>query len=298
MKKINIVIDSRESSPITNNKQHASQKKISASKKDYERLKNEFFNNISHEFRTPINVILGSIQLFETMGDDVFLEPNRNKFKTYQRIMKQNCFRLLRLVNNLIDVTKMESGYLSLSPNNHNIVRLVDDIVNNSTSYAEAKEIHMSFQAEEQEIVTACDADKIQRVILNLISNAIKFTPKNGQIRVSVYRDEKTVYISVKDTGIGISQNELNSIFDRLAPLDNTLTRDHEGSGIGLSLASSIIKLHGGLIRVNSKPSIGSEFTVELPNRVIEGNYPEKQNESELNLSSSEKAKLEFSDLF
>ncbi len=277
---------------------HPSDSRSFSSERDYERLKNDFFNNVSHELRTPINVLLGSIQLFEMMGDELFLEVNREKFVTYQRIMKQNCFRLLRLVNNLIDVAKMDSGYVSLFPENNDMIHLVQDITHKAMKYAEAKGLSLVFHTEDQEIITACDKDKIQRVILNLLSNAIKFTPSGGEIKVSLRQDEKRVYLSVRDTGIGISAEKLNSIFERFTPEDNTLTRSHEGSGIGLSLSSSIIRLHGGLIRVNSAPQKGSEFIIELPNRRIAEESHEYPGGSELNLPSTERVPIELSDLF
>lgn len=300
MKKESAVIDSslfeqtsdKSIAPCT------AEKSATSSEKEYDRLKKDFFSNISHELRTPINVVLGSIQLFEMMGDDLFRESNREKFHTYQRIMKQNCFRLLRLVNNLIDVTKMDSGYVSLSLQNCDMIQMVQDITLKSTRYAAAKGLFLTFQPCLDEVITACDADKIQRVILNLISNSIKFTPQGGQIRVSVRQDEKRVYISVKDTGIGISADKLSGIFERFNPGDSLLTRSHEGSGIGLSLSSSLVRLHGGLIRVNSKPQAGSDFTIELPSRRMEQENGDSAVGSELNLSPAEKVTLELSDLF
>lgn len=276
----------------------ASESQDLSSKRDYERLKREFFNNISPELRTPINVLFGSIQLFEMMGDELFLETNRKKFLTYQRIMKQNCYRLLRLVNNLIDVAKMDSGYVSLYPENHDMILLAQDITQKTLDFAAAKGLSLSFHTEEKEIVTACDKDKIQRVLLNLLSNAIKFTPKGGQIRVSLWKDDKRVYLSVKDSGIGITADKLNAIFERFHPDHSSLTRSHEGSGVGLALSSSIIRLHGGLIRVKSVPQKGSEFIIELPNRKIAEEAPSHPMGSELSLSSIESVPIELSDLF
>lgn len=300
MNSISAVLDShsQEDRLKAGSSQMPSDSRSLSPERDYEQLKREFFNNISHELRTPINVLLGSIQLFEMMGDELFLEANRDKFFTYQRIMKQNCYRLLRLVNNLIDVSIMDSGYLSLFPENNNLVLLAQDITQKAMGYAEAKGLTLTFVTEEQEIITACDKEKIQRVLLNLLSNAIKFTPKGGKITVSLYQDEKRVYLSVKDTGIGISEEKLNSIFERFQPEASTLTRNHEGSGIGLSLCSSIIRLHGGLIRVKSIPQQGSEFIIELPNRIIPSVSSTNQGRTELSFSSNERVPIELSDLF
>jgi signal transduction histidine kinase len=153
-----------------------------------------FLNNIAHELRTPINVVLGSIQLFEMMGDDLFLLYNRNKFKVYNNIMKQNCYRLLRAVNNLIDISRIESGSFCLFLANHDIVDIVNEIIKNAKVYAAKKGITLKFNSANKEILTAFDEDKISRVILNLLSNAIKFTPDGGSISFNKSKRRKGLH--------------------------------------------------------------------------------------------------------
>ncbi|HHU90297.1 MAG TPA: HAMP domain-containing histidine kinase, partial [Clostridiaceae bacterium] len=171
--------------------------------KNYGPPKDVFYNNIYHELRTPLNVVLGSIQLFEMMDDDLFLGCNRNKFRAYNNLMKKNCFRLLRAINNLIDSSKLDSGNLNLYLANHNIIETLEGIVNNAKPYAEDKGLKISLKTKYKNITTAFDEEKLSRAVLNLISNAIKFTQK-GNINVEVKKKEKTIYISIKDTGIGI----------------------------------------------------------------------------------------------
>lgn len=274
---------------------HVLMKNTFSSLREYDPSKDIYLNNIAHELRTPINVVLGSIQLFEMMGDDLFHMYNRNKFKVYNNIMKKNCYRLLRVVNNLIDVSRIEADSFSLCVSNRNIVDIVKEIIDNTEKYTAEKGIALKFHAYSKTIVTAFDEDKLSRALLNLLSNAIKFTGKGGTINVTVKKKAETIYISVKDTGIGIPEDQLNNIFKRFSQVDKTLSRSHEGGGIGLSLADSIVRLHDGIISVKSKPGKGSTFTIELPVKIIDDNR--EITGSELNLSPAEKVKIELSDL-
>lgn len=269
---------------------------LSSSLREYDPSGDMFFNNIAHELRTPINVVLGSIQLFEMMGDDLFLLYNRNKFKAYNNIMKKNCYRLLRVVNNLIDISRIEAESFCLCVANHDIVSMVKEITSNAKKYAAEKGITLKFHTYNKTIVTTFDEDRLSRALLNLLSNAIKFTPQGGGIDVSVIKKAENVYISVKDTGIGIPADQLDNIFKRFVQVDKTLSRGHEGGGIGLFLAYSIVKLHEGIISVKSKLGKGSTFTIKLP---VKQMYETKNTEigSELNLSHGDKVTIELSDL-
>ncbi len=270
---------------------------LSSSIKEYDPTDDVLFNNIAHELRTPINVVLGSIQLFEMMGDDLFLLYNRNKLKTYNNLMKQNCYRLLRTVDNLIDISRIQSENFYLFVANHDLVSVVKEITNKSKAYAARKGLTLKFHTYNRAIVTAFDEAQLSRALLNLISNAIKFTPRGGSINVSIIKKADRVYIGIKDTGIGIPADQLDNIFKRFAQVDNTLSRSHEGGGIGLSLASSIVRLHEGSISVKSKLGKGSIFTIELPVKKILDDKSKENNCSELNLSHGDKVNIELSDL-
>ena len=180
-------------------------------------------------------------------------------------VQVQNCYRLLRLVNNLIDITKIDSDHFDLNPAKCNIVEIVEAITQSVVEYARMKEIDMVFDTEEEEMLLVCDLDSIERIILNLLSNAIKFTPEGGNIQVSLKKYKSCVQISVRDTGIGICKDKLEVIFERFKQVDNLMTRKHEGSGIGLSLVKLLTELHGGKVHVYSEYQKGSEFIVELP---------------------------------
>ncbi len=255
-------------------------------------------NNIAHELRTPINVVLGSIQLFEMMGDDLFLLYNRNKFKVYNNIMKHNCYRLLRAVNNLIDASRIDSGGYCLIIDNHDIVHTIKEIIQNAKTYAAKKGISLSFSSTSKEIITAFDMDKISRAFLNILSNAIKFTPAGGSIKVSIKAKAGKVYVSVKDTGIGIPADQQDDIFKRFVQVEKALSRNHEGGGLGLYLADCIVRMHDGSISVKSSPGKGSTFTVELPVKRIDKTEAGKESGAELSLSPADKVKIELSDLY
>lgn len=231
-------------------------------------LKSQFLANMSHELRTPVNVIFSAIQLFELYlkksSDDGSLNCNK-----HLRAMKQNCHRLLRLINNLIDITKIEAGFMELHLKNVNVVSTVEDITLSVAEYAKGKDIYVQFDTDVEEKIIALDPDKLERILLNLLSNAIKFTRKGGNIFVNVYSGETSVIISVKDTGIGIPQDKTSQIFERFIQVENTMIRSNEGSGIGLSIVKSFVEMHGGTINALSEVGIGSEFLIQIPVSVL-----------------------------
>ena len=261
---------------------------------EYDKIKNEFFANISHELRTPLNVILGVLQLLIIYSDEEAI--NLQNMDRYLHIMKQNCYRLLRLVNNLIDITKMDAGFFQIKLKSNNIVRIVEDITLSVADYIEEKGIILEFDTNVEEKIINCDPDQIERILLNLLSNSIKFTSSGGKIGVFLYDKGDSIVIRVKDTGIGIPEDKQEFIFERFRQVDKSLTRDHEGSGIGLSLVKSLVEMHGGTINVISKEGVGSEFIIEIP--VGEDlNY----NEEEIPVTEGiniERIKVEFSDIY
>ncbi|SNS40083.1 PAS domain S-box-containing protein [Anaerovirgula multivorans] len=263
----------------------------------YDKLKTEFFANISHEIRTPINVIFGTVQLLElSLNKDLSKEYLNNVNKHIKR-MKQNCYRLLRLVNNIIDITKIDSGFLQIQLQNHDIVHIINNIAISVAEYAKAKNIQLTFTSAIPSKIIACDPDKIERIMLNLLSNAIKFMKPNGEIKVSIYEKENRVVISVKDTGIGIPRNKIDTIFDRFIQVDKSLTRNHEGSGIGLSLVKSLVEMQGGNISVKSQLGKGSKFIVELPIRTL-SNEENKDILPDFHDFKIDRMNIEFSDIY
>lgn len=263
---------------------------------EHEKIKTEFFANISHELRTPLNVILGALQLLDLIDEQDKINENKEKIKRYKDMMKQNCFRLVRLVNNIIDVTKIEAGYFELKLENINIVNVVEDIALSVATYVESKGIKLIFDTEVEEKVIACDIDKIERILLNLLSNAIKFTGEGGHIYVNIYDKKDKIVLSVEDTGIGIPVDKQSEIFERFIQVDKSLSREREGSGIGLSLVKSLVEMHKGRIYLWSECGKGSKFTVELPNNTI--NEKNKKSFDYMADTNIERINIEFSDIY
>lgn len=263
---------------------------------EYDRIKTEFFANISHELRTPLNVIFGAIQLMELFAENDTIVENIDRVKGYITNMKQNSYRMLRLINNLIDMTKIDAGYLKINKQNHNIISIVEDITLSVAQYIESKGLNIIFDTEVEEKIVACDVDVIERVMLNLLSNSIKFTSEGGQIFVNIKDRGDYIDIFVKDTGIGIPEDKLAIIFERFRQVDKSLARSNEGSGIGLSLVKSLVEIHGGKINVLSEYGKGTEFTISLPSYSLA--YDEIAADYDLPQGNVERINIEFSDIY
>ena len=267
------------------------------SKIEYETFKTDFLSNISHEFKTPLNIILASIQLelnhFDDIKDYDSIHYNR------LNLIKQNSYRLLRLVDNLIDVTQVENENIKLYNENINIVYFIEEIVDSVSKYIAKMNRNIIFDTNEEEVFLACDPNKIEKVILNLISNSIKYTSANGNIYLTLTTnwDEQRVYISVKDDGVGIPKNSYNSVFEKFKQVDNLFIRRAEGSGIGLPLAKAFIELHNGEIWINKNLNIGSEFIFYLPIITLENSKTNYFYDKVIN-SVAEQLKIEFSDIY
>lgn len=231
-------------------------------KRKEDNMKNEFFTNISHELRTPINVIYSIMQL-----ENQYLgNMDRETINKYNKIIKQNCLRLIRLINNIIDITRIETGYFRPSMNIHNIVALVEDITLASVKFVRCKNIELVFDTDIEEAYINCDTGLINRIILNLISNSIKYGKEGGNIEVCIKQEDmNNVTICVKDDGIGIPEEVQAKIFDRFSRVDNSLSRKAEGSGIGLTLVKQLVELQLGTITFNSEIDKGTEFYITFP---------------------------------
>jgi len=263
---------------------------------EYDRQKTVFFSNMVHELKTPLSVILGAIQLIE-QKKSLTSSETKDTNKHFHTI-RLNCYRLLRLINNILEITKIDSGYLKINPINYNIVSLIEAITQSVLPYAEQKGISLEFYTQVEEIITAVDIEKMERIILNLLSNAIKFTGSGGKVSVSIKRNKKKVQISVKDNGPGIPTSKQKEIFERFRQVGSSLTRESEGSGIGLSLVKSFVELHEGDIRVLSEEGKGSEFIVEIPERQCEAYEKAAPISKDKTDRIVEAINIEFSDIY
>ncbi|MFZ1519400.1 MAG: response regulator [Ignavibacteriaceae bacterium] len=227
--------------------------------KELDQLKSQFFANISHEFRTPLTLILGQIE--NVMSSDI-----ETKEKGKLQVANRNARRLLTLINQLLDLSKLEAGSMELNSEQHNIVSFLKSLFYSFESLAESNKITLQFKTEQEKIPVVFDPDKMEKIFYNLISNSFKFTSVQGEIKVSVKIVESSfVEISVKDSGIGIPADRISHIFDRFYQVDSSSTREHEGTGIGLALTKELVELHKGKISVKSIDGKGSEFIVLLP---------------------------------
>lgn len=265
---------------------------------ELEKVRTAFFANISHELRTPLNIVYSAEQLLERTLRSMPLQTGQKEINQYMHIMKQNCYRLIRIISNLIDITKIDAGYLEINPKRCDIIKVIEDICLSAADLINDKGIFLTFDTEIEERGMLCDPEKIERIILNLLSNAVKFTPRGGQIFVNVYDRGDRIVINVKDTGIGIPLGMEARIFERFVQVDKTSTRDREGSGIGLALAKSLVEMHGGRIAAQSSPGKGSEFIIELP-YIQTGNEHSCHEYEFADFSlSMEKVSIEFSDIY
>lgn len=228
--------------------------------------KSEFLVNMSHDFKTPLNIIISASQLISEGFENGIFTTN-DKYYNYLKSIKHNSYRLLRLINNLIDVTKLEDGAINLSKEDVNIVQFLEGIVTSIADYIHTLGKNIIFDTDEEEVYLCCDLEKIERVMLNLISNSLKYTSDNGIINITISTDweNKRLYISLKDNGIGISKENSNNIFKRFTQVNNEITKSNKGSGLGLNIVKSIIEMHSGEIYLNENYTEGTEFIFYLP---------------------------------
>lgn len=264
-------------------------------KEEDEKLKNQFFTNISHEFKTPVNVIYSAMQMQEKCIE----EGNLTGCRKYTSSIRQNCFRLIRLINNILDINKIESGYYSPAKKIVNIVEKVENITESIIDYASFKGIEVIFDTTEEEIFCSCDEDSLERIVLNLISNAIKYNEYGGFIFINIEKDNDKVKIFFRDNGCGIENERIESIFNRFERGDTTLYRKTEGSGIGLNLVKSMVEINGGNIVIDSEIGKGTTVKVEFP--VVQYNvedYYRLQDEFTFENTLVSKVEIEFSDIY
>jgi signal transduction histidine kinase/DNA-binding response OmpR family regulator/ligand-binding sensor domain-containing protein len=229
----------------------------SAQLQEVDQLKMRFFQNVSHEFRTPLTLILGPVEkLLDNLQDQTQ--------KRELRVIRRNAQRLLALINQILDISKLEAGGMKLKASESDLVPFVRGVVMAFHSLAERKGIFLDVQSEIPSLLVFFDKDKLEKVLVNLIGNSFKFTPESGEIIVRISSSESKALIAVRDTGIGIPKEMLPHIFDRFYQVDSSTTRTSDGTGIGLSLVKDFVDLHRGSIEVMSEPGRGTEFTIQL----------------------------------
>ncbi|MEO7982563.1 MAG: ATP-binding protein, partial [Bacteroidota bacterium] len=236
-------------------KQSVKQKAEATKVLEMDAIKSRFFANISHEFRTPLTLMLGPLKQLE----ENTIEPGQQK--KYISMMRRNGDRLLQLINQLLDLSKLESGKMELKTANTDLTGLLKAIASSFDSLAEQNQINYHVHFPEENIIGYADRDKLEKIVVNLLSNAFHFTAANGTVSFSVEKDEKRLRFTVQDNGVGMPKEQLDKIFDRFHQVAGT----EGGTGIGLSLAKELLQLHKGQISVQSETGKGSSFRVSIP---------------------------------
>ena len=245
------------------NNQLQENKRLSEEIINKEKFKNNYFVNLSHELRTPINVISSTVQLINTFNKEGSI--NKEKLSKYMQIISKNCESLLKIIGDIIDSSKIETGHYKINKENNDIVYIVEEAALNMSKYIEEKGLTLIIDPDMEEKVISCDATEIERCVINLLGNAAKFTPEGGEIYVFISEVNQYIEITIEDTGIGISKEDQEFIFKRFSQVDGANVTKVSSSGIGLTLVKYIVELHGGYIRLESEVNNGSRFTIGLP---------------------------------
>uniref|UniRef100_UPI00359403C0 two-component regulator propeller domain-containing protein n=1 Tax=Aquiflexum sp. TaxID=1872584 RepID=UPI00359403C0 len=245
--------------------------------REMDTLKSRFFSNISHEFRTPLSLIQGTVEDFLLQE-----KPFADRALGY-KLIHRSADRLLQLVNQLLDLSRLEAGKLHLQLKPGEIVGYLTLMASSFSSLFENKGIHYKFFLPNGSLWVMFDEDKLEKILSNLLSNACKFTPPGGEVLLEIKEERHDsaiawLSISVRDTGIGISKELISRVFERFFQADLSATRTFEGTGIGLALTKELVELQGGTITVESKPGEGSLFQILLPFQFIEVPEPNIQN--------------------
>ncbi len=226
-----------------------------------DKLKNEFIANISHELRTPLNAIIGFSDMLKS---EIFGELNEKQAE-YIRDINASGIHLLGMINEILDLAKIESKTIKLNIKNFSLNSAITEVVNIVRPLFEKKNISIVEHVEDSIVINA-DYQKIQQILFNLLSNAIKFTPENGVIEIVASQTQKKTIIKVKDNGIGIEKKYQGKIFAKFVQLNSTYTKSESSTGLGLTITKELVNLHGGKIMLESKVDEGSTFIIELPN--------------------------------
>jgi signal transduction histidine kinase/FixJ family two-component response regulator len=253
------LVSAQISTSIANARDHEQEKERTDALAEIDRAKTTFFSNLSHEFRTPLTLLLSPLEEALDDGSPVSDPPQRERITTAH----SNGLRLLKLVNSLLDFTRVDDGSVTTARLPVDLGALTEDLVSVFRSAFEHAGIELLTAIEAVGMVDV-DVDMWESTVLNLVSNALKYTLR-GSVRVALHRRERAVELSVADTGVGIARDEQGRVFERFFRSSNAAGRSFEGSGIGLALVSELVHLHGGSIAVQSTPGVGSTFTVTLP---------------------------------
>lgn len=261
--------------------------------KERNKFKTEFLTRASSIIKKPINTIF---EVNKLLGDknEVY---NYDGMRSYTKTVKQNSYRLKRLLNNIEEISKIEAGIYYRDYKIYDLVKYLETLVDLCREYTKPKDLNITFESNKREVLIFMDKEKIEKIILNLLSNAIKFTEKGGKIKVLLKVEKKDVTIAIKDNGSGIPSNKLDFIFENFEQVNRSLSRTAEGTGVGLYLVKKLASVHHAKIQVNSKIGYGSKFEVILKDNYLESTK-DNRNKLENIIIDRESIDLEFSDIY
>jgi signal transduction histidine kinase len=266
---------------------------VNEQKRDIE-LQENFLLNISHDLRSPINVVLSILQCIE--GDATSEKVQMVQIsEKYKEMIRRNNLKMLKLIDNLIDTSKLQKNYYKLEKQNVDLISMIENTATSIEKYAELKGIRVIFDTNVEECICGVDPQAIDRIVMNLLSNALKFSPEDSEVLLSVIVADKKIKISVKDEGLGIPEDAQKAIFNRFIQAKQNKKEEHSGSGIGLDLVNYLSKAHGGGVELLSKMGQGAQFIVTLPLIILENEDRNYQLESR---SRVDQLEVEFSDIY
>lgn len=251
-----------------------------------------FLLNITHDLRGHLNVILSVMQCIDYGNIEII----DKKALEYINIVKRNSLKMLKLVNNLIDTTKLENNYYVLNKKNIDIVSLIEDTVICVDKYAKQRKIQLIFDTNKEECIVGIDPEAIDRIIMNILSNAIKYSYENTNVYINLFISKNNIKIKIKDEGPGISKKYQDKIFNRFYQITNDGSRESLGSGIGLDLVNYLVNSMDGKIILNSGDGKGCEFIITLPRVIVD----EKEDYCLENVDNKkiQMLEVEFSDIY
>jgi PAS domain S-box-containing protein len=235
--------------------------------KRIDQMKSDFVSNVSHELRTPLTSIKGAIDLILSGAEG----PISDSQKEFLNICKNNSLRLIRLISDLLDLSKIEAGKIKMNMKNNDLTKTLKETIAEFRAMAEKQRINLLFEGPDQ-LYLPYDEDRVKQVVVNLLGNAFKFTPENGTVRLILMEKDNEISVSIIDSGMGIAKEHFDMIFEKFEQVDTSSTRVKGGSGLGLAIAKSIVESHKGRIWVESEVGKGSSFSFSLPKSLIDLN--------------------------
>lgn len=258
------------------------------------RQQEELYAAISHELNTPLNMLYSTVQLMERHLEQEDLNEDRQKLAEYIRVMKQACFRFSKIIDNTTNLHEIGTGSIAIRLLEVDIVPFIEEIARAVQSHIGEENYKMEFRSDSEKKLVSVDVGKIRKAILALLSNAIKYSPTGSRVDITVEDRDDWFKVSVRDEGVGIKEDQLETIFYPYFQQDRSFSRIAEGRGVGLSLAKEIVELHGGAISVSSKEGKGSVFTILMPANLSPNPGEVLMEPKQL----SELIEIEFSDIY